>query len=102
MEHKKWNYKGFEIEESLKPGVKKLQYFFRIEEKGTKKCTLCVWIEEATPDKFEDIINSEKESWITWVKEKIDQGILNNLALKIGESGKEEIKLSEISEKVDF
>ena len=102
MELKKWNYKGYELEESLKPGTEKFQYFLRVMKEGKKTCTYCIWIEDATSDKFEEIINSERESWITWVKEKIDQGILKNLALKISASGKEEIKLSEISEKVDF
>ena len=112
MELKKWNYKGFEIEESLKPGAKRFQYFFRIEEEGTKKCTFCVWMtddivntkssKESITDKFEEIIMSDRESWIKWVKEKIDKGIFNDLAIKISISGEEEIKLSEISERVDF
>jgi len=105
-------HKGFEIDESLKPGAEKFQYFFRVEEEGIKKCTFCVWMtddvintksnKESTIERFEDIIKSDRETWIKWVKEKIDRGILNNLAFKISSTGEEEIKLSEISEKVDF
>jgi hypothetical protein len=121
MELKKWNYKGFEIEESLKPGAKKFQYFFRVNEealykkrhrKDARKCTYCVWITDdiinqklnknSKSEKFEDIIALERETWIKWVKDKIDQSIFTDLAIKISTSGKEEIKLSEISEKVDF
>lgn len=112
MELKKWNYKAFEIEESLKPDAEKLQYFFRVEEEGTKKCTFCAWMtddiinakssKESTIERFEDIIKSDRETWIKWVKEKIDQGIFNDLAFKISASGEEEIRLSEIGEKVDF
>ncbi len=112
MELKNWNYKVFEIEESLKPDAEKFQYFFRVEEEGTKKCTFCVWMtddiikakssKESTIERFKDIIKSDRETWIKWVKEKIDQGIFNDLAFKISASGLEEIRLSEISEKVDF
>jgi len=112
MELKKWNYKVFEIEESQKPGVEKFQYFFRVNEAGTKKCTFCIWITDdivnaksnktSKSEKFEDIIKLDRETWIKWLKDKIDQGIFNDLALKISTSGENEIKLSEIGDKVEF
>jgi len=121
MELKNWNYKGFEIEESLKPGSDKFQYFFRVKElelykkrhrKYVKKCTYCIWVTDdivnakssktSKSEKFEDIIKLDKETWIKWVKDKIDQGIFIDLALKISTLGENEIKLSEIGEKVEF
>jgi hypothetical protein len=112
MDLKKWNYKDFEIEESLKPGADKFQYFFRVQEAGAKKYTYCIWITDdiinakskkaSKSEQFEDVMKSDRETWVNWVKSKIDQGFFSDLALKIDATGENEIKLSEIDEKVEF
>ncbi|MFX1520304.1 MAG: hypothetical protein ACFFCD_10330 [Promethearchaeota archaeon] len=112
MDVKGWNYKGFEIEESLKPGADKFQYFFRVKKTGAKKCTYCIWITDdiinikskkaSKSEQFEDVTRSNRETWVNWVKSKIDQGVLGDLALKIDATGENEIKLSELGEKVEF
>ncbi len=107
-----WNYKGFEIEESSKPGTDKFQYFFRLKEADTRKCTYCIWItadvvnaksnKASMHEKFEDVIESDREIWVKWVKNKIDQGIFSDFALEFSASGENEINLSEAGEKIEF
>jgi len=98
----KWSYNDYRVEEGLKPGSKHFQYFFNVYRGGVKKCNYCVWIEdEALPSfdqhgNFDEIISSHKESWIKWVREKIDAGDLNDKVLKFGNKGQEEISLSEM------
>jgi hypothetical protein len=103
---KKWTYKNYEIQEGLKPGSSTFRYFFVVSEKGMKKSNYCVWIKDDAlsrfdPSKnFDTIISSERESWIKWIKEKIDTQEFQNRALKIDKTGETEINLSEINEHV--
>ena len=103
---KKWNYKGFDVWENLKPGSSHFQYFFVVKEKGQKKCNYCVWIEDKALSRFDQsrdfasIASGNREEWTGWVKTKIEQGDFRNLALKFGEKGQVEIDLGEIPEKL--
>jgi len=103
---KKWTYKNYEIQEGLKPKSTTFRYFFVVSEKGEKKSRFCVWIKDEAlagfnPAKnFDAIISSQRESWIKWVKEKIDAEDFQNRALKFDQSGKAEINLSEMKEHV--
>ncbi len=41
----RWKYKGYQIEEGLKPGSRHFQYFYVVSEEGRNKSNYCVWIE---------------------------------------------------------
>jgi hypothetical protein len=97
-----WSYKEYQIEEGLKPGSSHFQYFYRISEKGRKKCNYCVWIEDealtrfGSSGDFDSIVSSQREVWKKWVKGKIDEGDFGNKVLKIEKAGEKEIELSEL------
>ncbi len=99
---KRWTYNNYEIEEGLKPGSTTFRYFFSVSEKGFKKANFCVWIKDEVlfrfdPSKnFATIISSQRESWLSWVKEKINAKDFKNRALKFDKNGKTEINLSEM------
>jgi chemotaxis regulatin CheY-phosphate phosphatase CheZ len=101
-----WSYRNFRIVEGLKPESEHFQYFYIVTEKGEKKCTYCVWIDDVTlsrfgrSDEFEEIASSRREQWGQWVREKIDQGDFRNLVLSMEEGGKKEIDLGELEEKL--
>jgi len=101
-----WTYKNYEIKEGLKPGSKAFRYFFKVLERGEKKCNYCVWIvDEALtrfdPSKdFNGIVDSCKATWHQWVKEKIDSNDFRNRALKLEKEGQQEINLSDMSDHV--
>lgn len=103
---KKWTYKNYEIEEGLRPGSSKFQYFFVVSEKGKKKSNYCVWIKEDALSRFDQsenfdaIISSQRENWVKWIKEKIDGQDFQNRALKFDKTGEMEINLSEMKEHV--
>ena len=100
----KWIYKGYQVEEGLKPGSDKFRYFFKVAKGGKKKCNYCVWIEDDGLSRFDKaknfsaIISSQKGSWISWVKGKIDAGEFKSRLLKFGAKGQEEVDLSEMDE----
>ena len=106
--NKEWKYKSYKVQEGFKPGSKTFRYFFIVSENDEKRSNYCVWIkDEALSDfdqnkNFDAIILSQRENWIDWVKEKIDNQDFQNLALKYDKSGKTEINLSEMSEHVDM
>ena len=101
---KKWIYNDYQVEEGLKPGSKKFRYFFKVAKGGEEKCNYCVWIEDEALSRFDKaknfnaIISSQKDSWISWVKEKIDGGDFRSRLLKFGTKGQEEVDLSEMDE----
>jgi len=103
---KKWTYKNYEIEEGLKPGSSKFQYFFVVSEKGMKKSNYCVWIQGDAlsrfdqSENFDTIISAQREKWTTWIKGKIDAQDFQNRALKYDKTGETEINLSEMNEHV--
>jgi len=103
---KKWTYKNYEIEEGLKPGSSKFQYFFVVSEKGMKKSNYCVWIQGDAlsrfdqAENFDTIISAQREKWTTWIKGKIDAQDFQNRALKYDKTGETEINLSEMNEHV--
>ena len=103
---KKWSYKNYEIEEGLKPGSSKFQYFFVVSEKGMKKGNYCVWVEDEALSRFDSsknfdtIISSQRENWKKWITEKIDAQDFQNRALKFDLTGKKEINLSEMKEHI--
>ncbi len=95
----KWQYKGLDVKENLKPGSRHFQYFFVVTQEGQKKCRYCVWIEDKALSRFDrskdfqSIVSRNREDWEGWVKEKIEQADFRNLALKYGEEGQVEIDL---------
>lgn len=101
-----WTYKNYEIEEGLKPGSKTFRYFFKILEKGEKKCNYCVWIVDDALTRFDPsreftvIAASHKATWHQWVKEKIDGSDFRNRALKLEKTGQQEINLSDMSDHI--
>ncbi|WP_372678963.1 hypothetical protein [Desulfosarcina sp.] len=101
-----WNYKKFEIQEGLKPGSKTFRYFFKVLDSGQKKCNYCVWILDDALTRFDAskdfnaIVASRRDAWHEWVKAKIDDGDFRNRALKIEQSGEQEINLSDLSDHV--
>lgn len=104
--NKKWEYKGFDVIENLKPGSRHFQYFFIVKEKTQKKCNYCVWIEDKALSRFDQsknfdsIVSGKREEWKGWVKRKIEQGDFRNLALKFGEDSQVEIDLDAEPEKL--
>jgi hypothetical protein len=105
---RKWAYEEFQIKEGLKPGSKHFQYFFVVSKGAEKKCSFCVWIDDETlsifsqSKAFEEIASSQREDWTRWVQGKIDQGDFRNLVLKFEKTGRKEIDLSEMTEKIEF
>jgi len=103
---KTWSYKDFQIWEGLKPESGHFQYFFVVSEKGAKKCSYCVWIDDETLDRFdrskgfETIASLQREAWSKWVRSKIDRGDFRNLVLKLETSGQKEIDLGSEGEKL--
>lgn len=99
----KWHYRTYEIQEGLKPGSQTFRYFFEIFQNGGKKCNYCVWISDDALEKFapsrefDAVVDSQKQVWHAWVKEKIDAQDFRNRALKIDRQGRQEINLSEMS-----
>jgi hypothetical protein len=103
---KVWSYEGLDIQEGLKPGSKNFQYFYKVSEKGKKKCNYCVWIEKDTVAQFDPkgefnaIVSSNREAWGRWVKEKINQKDFRNMVLSLNRDGQKEINLEEMEEKL--
>ena len=103
---KKWTYKNYEIQEGLKPGSSKFQYFFAVSENDLKKCNYCVWIPDDILTRFDQskdfdtIVSSQRDSWESWVKGKIDAEDFQNLALKFERTGETEINLSKMKEHI--
>ena len=103
---KKWTYRNYDIEEGLRPGSSKFQYFFVVFEKGIKKSNYCIWIRDDALSRFDQsgnfdaIISSQRENWVQWIKEKIDARDFQNRALKFDKTGEKEINLSEMKEHI--
>ena len=103
---RKWSYKSLKVEEGFKPGSKHFQYFFLVSEGDRKKCNYCVWIEdEALPrfgasENFNAILDSHREDWNNWVKEKIDQNDFRNVVLLFDKEGQKEVDLSQMDKKL--
>ena len=101
-----WVYKNLEIKEGLKPGIPHFQYFFKVLASGEKKCNYCVWIDDeslshfAPSKEFEEIATSQRKDWSEWVQGKIDQGDFRNVVLKLEKTGRKEINLNEMEEKL--
>jgi hypothetical protein len=105
---KAWSYKNFTVEEGLKPGSKRFQYFFVLSKTGKKVCNYCVWIEdEAMPrfdgsTDFDGIVGSHREDWSRWVREKIDQEDFRNMVLLFDDQGQKEIELDKMDRKLSM
>ena len=90
----------------MKPGSKTFRYFFKVLDRGQKKCNYCVWISDDALSRFDPskdyntIVASRKEAWREWIKAKIDGGDFRNRALKVEKSGEQEINLSDLMENV--
>lgn len=103
-----WSYQDLNVDEGLRPESRHFQYFFVVSEGDQKKCNYCVWIEdEALPrfdasGDFQAILESHREDWINWVKEKIDQKDFRNVVLKFDKEGHKEIDLSEMKTKLSM
>ncbi|MBW1803602.1 MAG: hypothetical protein JRJ85_23090, partial [Deltaproteobacteria bacterium] len=48
------------------------------------------------------IVSSNAETWNQWVREKIDGAYFRNVVLKFDKSGKQEIDLEEMNEKLSM
>jgi hypothetical protein len=102
-----WSYKEHEIKEGLKPKGRHFQYFFVVSKKGEKRCNYCVWIDDANlthfsaSRSFDEILSSRREEWVQWVRQKIDQEDFRNIAWKLEKTGKKEIKLEELTDKLE-
>ena len=58
-------------------------------------------LEKCAPSReFDAVVDSQKQVWHAWVKEKIDAQDFRNRALKIDRQGREEINLSEMSDHI--
>jgi hypothetical protein len=101
-----WSYKELEIKEGLKPKSKRFMYFFTVSDRGKKKCSYCIWIDDdnlshfSSSKSFEEIISSRREEWTQWVQKKIDQADFRNLVLRFEKTGQREINLEELDEKL--
>lgn len=97
-----WYHKSYQIKDGLKPGSLQFQYFYVVSEQGNTRCHYCVWItDEALPlldgsRNFDAIVSSRRESWNQWVKENIDQGMLESKVLKIDPNGASEVALADM------
>ena len=105
---KGWSYKNLRVEEGFKPGSKRFQYFFLVSEGGQQKCNYCIWIEdEALPrfgasKNFNAILDSHREDWNKWVKEKIDQKDFRNMVLLFDKEGQKEVDLDKADKKLSM
>jgi hypothetical protein len=103
-----WSYKGLRVKEGLKPGSKHFQYFFVVSEGGQKKCNYCVWIEDeslprfSASKNFNAILDSHREDWNKWVKEKIDQKDFRNMVLMFDQEGHKEMDLDKMDKKLSM
>jgi len=103
-----WSYKGLGVKEGLKPGSKHFQYFFVVSEGGQKKCNYCVWIEDealsrfSASKNFKTILDSHREDWNKWVKEKIDQKDFRNMVLMFDKEGRKEMDLDKMDKKLSM
>ena len=103
-----WFYKNFLIREGLRPGSKHFQYFFIVSEGDTKRCNYCVWIDDDALSRFTpsreygEICASQRDVWRKWVQGKIDQGDFTNRVLKFEKTGRREIDLTDLQEKLEF
>lgn len=104
----KWSYKNLNVSEGFKPGSKHFQYFFLVSEAGQKKCNYCVWIEDEALSRFgsskdfEAIVDSHREDWNQWVKQKIDQKDFRNMVLRFDKEGQEELDLEKMDKKLSM
>lgn len=87
-------------------GSSHFQYFFIVSQGGAKKCRLCVWITDDAlagfdPSReFVPIASSGREDWSEWVRSKIDQGDFRDRVLKFDPTGRKEIDLAEMTERL--
>ena len=101
-----WSYKSLKVKEGFKPGSEHFQYFFVVSEGGQKKCNYCVWIEDEALSRFNNsknfnaILDSHREDWNKWVKEKIDQKDFRNMVLLFDEHGRKEVDLDKMDKKL--
>jgi len=98
-----WSYKSYQIRDGLKPQSAHFQYFYVVSEQAKKKCNYCVWIVDEALTRFDrsknfdSIVSSQRETWNTWVKKKIDAGDFGNKVLKYDRESEKEIELSEMT-----
>lgn len=103
-----WSYKGFQIEDGLKPGSRHFQYFYVVSKGGQKKSDYCVWIEDealsrfAPSATFDAIVTAQRETWNGWVRDKIDRDDFRDKVLRFDKSGEKEIDLSEMTERLSM
>ncbi len=103
---RQWSYNHHTIDEGFKPGSKHFQYFFLVSEQGQKKCNYCVWIEDEAlsgfdaSGQFKAIIDSHRENWSQWVREKIDQKDFRNMVLLFDKEGQKEVDLHKMDQKL--
>jgi hypothetical protein len=104
----KWSYKNLSVTEGFKPGSEHFRYFFVVSEAGQKKCNYCVWIEDEALSRFgsskdfEAIVDSHREDWNQWVKQKIDQKDFRNMVLRFDKEGQKEIDLEKMDKKLSM
>jgi hypothetical protein len=102
----KWSYKSLSVKEGLKPGSTHFQYFFVVSEGEQKKCNYCVWIEDEALSRFDAsrdfnaILESHREDWRKWVKEKIEQNDFRNIVWKFDKDGHKELDLNKLDTKL--
>jgi hypothetical protein len=103
-----WSYKSLKVKEGLKPGSRHFQYFFIVSEGEQKKCNYCVWIEDEALSRFSEsknfkaILDSHRDKWNKWVKEKIDQKDFRNMVLVFDKEGHKEMDLDEMDKKLSM
>lgn len=107
-------YKRYMIKEGLKPGSERFQYYFAVTKEGEKKAHYCVWVDDdvlAESMEFqkgcrgvveEQYIAAHKNEWLEWFQKKLDKEDFRDTVLKIEKSGKREIDMSEMKEKLSF
>jgi hypothetical protein len=94
------------VTEGFKLGSKQFRYFFVVSEAGQKKCNYCVWIEDEALSRFgsskdfKAILDSHREDWTQWVRQKIDQKDFRNMVLRFDKKGQKETDLEKMDKKL--
>jgi hypothetical protein len=63
-----------------------------------------VWIDDdhlghfSASKSFDDIISSQREQWVQWVRKKINQGNFRDLVWRFGKTGQQEVNLEDLDE----
>ena len=98
---KVWEYRGYTIDEGLKPRDENFkadyyQYFFIVKKGDERVMKYCVWAPRGDVETSEEV----RVKGLERVKERIDAGNFQNLLLEITVDGAKELPLDELPEKL--